>query len=220
MTTDTMGMALLGFVWKTDAEAVAKIDGLSTRATTASDLIAVTGDDFDPDDALETLTTTHERLVTLARDASVLPVRIGTMITEDESVVVDEKVRTLMKRISGRVEARVDGTYVEDDLLDAIADRVPRTVAADRLELGRKVAAEISGQRQRDTGKIEAALSAIVEDHQTRPVGDAKLCDLSLLIDRDMIESLDNLLKELVETEMPYARFRIVAPLPAYSFAE
>lgn len=225
MTNKTDRVALLGFLASDVADQFDEEHDLNFVKTPDPAIKAIVAPDIDPENTVDGLTEAHERLVRLAREATIIPVRVGTMVPGGEITAEMERVRRLLSRVDGCVEARVRGSYDEDGLFDALASNLPKLSGKDlsrdqKIELGRRIANLVEGERERDTGRVLSAIGSLIRDSQRRPVVDLGLCDLSVLIPRDLLSDLDDALRNLVENEVPYARFKVLAPLPAYSFVE
>ena len=176
-----------------------------------------------------------------SKDATVLPVRFGTVLPGDAALRADllepqeQRLGELLGWLAGRVQLSVKGSYDEDALLREIVARSAAIAALrdrtralsdeagfyDRIRLGELVATEIMRRREEDTQRTLDLLEPLAVAARAEPVtaGDAAF-DLAFLVERTRIDAFSGSVVKLGETVGDRIALRYVGPLPPYSFAE
>jgi hypothetical protein len=176
-----------------------------------------------------------------AEHATVVPMRFGTVLADDEAVRDEllapnaEELERLLAQLAGRVQLKVEGRYDEPRMLREIVAASPpiaalqrrvqgRSEAAgyyDRIRLGEAIAAAVDRRRAADTDRAEATLAPLAEAHR---VEEARTPDaafnLSFLVAEDHVDAFGAGVAALREELGDAVALRFVGPLPPYSFAE
>jgi len=172
-------------------------------------------------DVVESL---HERAV-------VLPARFGTVLA-DQSVAVElvslPAVGLLLERHADTSELTVKGSYTEEvvrELAPGVvgyrdAYRLAPTLD-NGLALGEAVAEALAARRARDADRILDELRPLALEVR---VGDADgeyaAVNLALLVERVRLQEVSDAIEVLAAELSPPLRFKVVGPLPPYSFVD
>jgi hypothetical protein len=176
-----------------------------------------------------------------AETATVLPVRFGTVL-EDEQAVRSrflepngDRLRALLNALRGCVQLSVKGAYDEPRLMRevvsssrpiaALSARVRQLPQAasyyERIRLGEMVAAEVSRRRAADT---EHTLEVLQPAAEAAHADDAKSTnsafELAFLVRRARQDEFSKRVRGLAEEVGNRIDLRYVGPLPPYSFVE
>lgn len=159
---------------------------------------------------------------------TVLPLRFGTVV---EDVACDllaprhDELTALLDRFSGLAEVTLRAYYREDDVLRRLLlddSRLARLRAsASPVELGEAVARALSARRDADESAIIRALRPHVRDiafDERRTEYD--VLRAALLVERDMVESLDAVVGNLAQSFEGTTTFKYVGPLSPHHFIE
>lgn len=181
----------------------------------------------------------HQQVIELAaRRDFVLPVRLGTVVPDEESVAGllrggSDLIHETWKRFDGHVEIDVAVTWDLDQELQHVAGD-PDVVAAKEavagapadeqsgliVGVGKLVAAKLDERRAEIRRILIAALRPHVRDYQNNAmVNDTLVCNTAFLVSEDSVESFDAALQEVDSELSGRYNFRRVGPLPLYSFA-
>ena len=178
---------------------------------------AVVLSDMDPENPLESLSTTHDFLIAVSAQGTVLPVRFGTKVPKDELSAATSRHRELFDKFIGLCEVRIVATYDEEETLSRIAPEIDRD--ASELERGEAVAHKLAAQRRKDAATLLETFRDRVKDHKlTDAKADWEAFRISLLIPMPDLDATEALLRTLAEGDLSHVRFKMTAPLPIYSF--
>ena len=171
----------------------------------------------------------------------VLPLRFGSVV-EDERAVIDELIGSSAEQLAARlnalenaVEMQVKAVYAEEPLLRSILARDPtlaRTVKRmqqlpaaathfERIRIGEAIAAAVQTRRAVDEHELLSALSplaiavSVSEPHHERAAVNA-----AFLLDRSSLAAFDAAVERLSEARAVDTQFKLIGPLPPYSFAD
>lgn len=181
----------------------------------------------------------HARVLeALATEATVLPLRFGTVV-DDDAAVVDrvlrpraEALETLLERFSGLVEVNVRVLDQDEVLLrevaaaDATVQALQRKVARvgptagyyDRIRLGEHVAELLRRRHAREVEDVVAALRPLVVDVRVKePSLQGLVVDAALLVERDRLAEVDDAV-DAVARARPELTVRYLGPNPPYTF--
>jgi Gas vesicle synthesis protein GvpL/GvpF len=176
-----------------------------------------------------------------AAKATVLPVRFGTVM-EDENALVDrflaprhDHLVSQLTELSGKVQLSVKAFYDEDRLMRGVVKGSPavaqlrqrvrgRPKAAtyyDRIELGELVAGEVERARERDSAMVLERLEPLAVAALREPLGtpDAAV-NAAFLVERSRVDEFSEAVARLADELEGRMRVRYVGPLPPYRFAE
>jgi hypothetical protein len=177
----------------------------------------------------------------VARSVTVLPVRFGTVLEDDDAVRASllepnaERVKELLQVLDGRVQLNVRAHYDEDRLLAdvirasptvaSMRDRIKRlpeqAAYYQRIQLGEAVAAEVARRRDNDARlALEAlephAVASLVEE----PRGSDGAFALAFLVERGAVDAFGAAVARFREQAGDRLRIRFIGPLPPYSFTD
>lgn len=180
---------------------------------------AIVMSDLDPSNALEAVSDTHDLLIAVSEQGTVLPVRFGTLIPRDEILSASSKHRELFDRFIGQCEVRIVASYDEEQVLDLIAPDISEDDARNDLDKGRRIAALLASQRSRDAAQLLASLRDQITLHQLDEAkSEWEAFRISLLADMKSLDAIEGVLRMLAEERLSHVRFEMTAPLPLYSF--
>jgi hypothetical protein len=182
----------------------------------------------------------HSRVLERAlASGPVLPLRFGTVLADEASVVSDlleprrEELTTLLARFERKVELRVKGFYRDEELLREVvaadpgiarlreATRgVPEAAGyGARLRLGEAVARAVEAVRARDAGEIVGRLRGLADDVALdEEPREGVAVAASFLVERDRVWAFDEAMDELARRHEGRIRFKYLGPLPPHSF--
>jgi hypothetical protein len=176
-----------------------------------------------------------------SKNATVLPVRFGTVLESDDDVRARllepnaDNLAALLEEVAGCVQLTVKGDYKEEALMrevirgsPAVAElrerirRVPDAAGYyDRIRLGELVAAEVAGRRADDTRQaLETLRPHAVAAKEEAPTHPNAAFNLAFLIEREKEPAFSKSVGDLVDELGGRVDLRYVGPLPPYSFAE
>lgn len=167
------------------------------------------------------------------RETTVLPMRFGVVVPDEDSLVRDylepehDALLASLDRLDGHVEVRLRGRYDEEAALKVVVAtdrraaqlRGRRGVDA-RMELGERVVEGLAALRERHLAETMDALVPPATDAVPADVAeplDAFL--ISFLVDHDQMERFDKEVARLTDTLAPVVELELIGPLPPFSFA-
>jgi gas vesicle protein GvpL/GvpF len=165
----------------------------------------------------------------LHEEAVVLPARFGYVLESREEaleLLQLPEIESLLQRHERTCELTLKGTYEELVLADVGAElqplrnayRAEPSVEAG-IALGEAVGQRLAERRARDEAAVLDALRSNVLDVVTsQPAGELAAFDLALLVERSEVESVEAGVEDLAERLSPPLHFKLVGPLPPYSF--
>jgi hypothetical protein len=201
--------------------------------------LAVLVSDVDPDarvGASDLLAHAHV-LEEYAADVTVIPMRFGIMVTDDDSVreqVLEqqrEQNLELLRRFDGLVQVTVQVFHEEEPALREVIARDPALLQLQqdaaggsqdaKIRLGEAVAARLDALENEDGDVVVERLVPLAEDYAIEAAqGLHEVAHLSLLVRRDQLEALNQAVSQAQEELPQRLRFRYVGPQPPYSFLE
>jgi Gas vesicle synthesis protein GvpL/GvpF len=176
-----------------------------------------------------------------ASECTVLPVRFGTVLDDDESVKERllapnaGRLRALLEELTGRVQLVVKAFYDEERLMREVVqgsrevaqlrERLRRLPGAagyyDRIRLGELVAAEVGRRRERDAALVLEVLEPLAVASRTEEAGTPDTAvNAAFLVERRRVDEFSSGVSALSDQHGQRLRFRYVGPLPPYSFAD
>jgi len=166
----------------------------------------------------------HEQVV-------VLPARFG-IVLPDRAAVVEFLGAPELERLLGlhrdTAELTLKASY-EDSVFAELAPGLAALREAYRraptlehgLALGEAVAAGLADRRARDSSRVLELLAALVLDVRVgEPEGERGALNLALLVQRAAVDAISAQLDRLADELSPPLRFKLVGPLPLYSFVD
>jgi Gas vesicle synthesis protein GvpL/GvpF len=165
----------------------------------------------------------------LHEQAVVLPARFGYVLeSPDEAfeLLALPEIESLLERHERTCELTLKGTYEESVLAEIAAGLQPLREAYRAqpsvevgIALGEAVGEGLTERRERDKSIVLDALSRLILDVVVgEPASELAAFDLSLLTERDRVEQIEARIEELGADLSPPLHFRLVGPLPPYSF--
>ncbi|MGV1005988.1 MAG: GvpL/GvpF family gas vesicle protein [Candidatus Nanopelagicales bacterium] len=180
----------------------------------------------------------HQLVVeTAARRDFVLPVRLGTVVSDRAALTRllragGDLIRDSWKKFSGHVEIDVAVTWDLDTVLQEVAvdpDVLAAKALAEEagteqqsliLDVGRLVAAKLEERRTEIARALLGALGPHVRDRQNNAlVNDTLVANTAFLLGAEDLNAFDSALQTVDEDLEGKYNFRRVGPLPLYSFA-
>jgi gas vesicle protein GvpL/GvpF len=165
----------------------------------------------------------------LHEDAVVLPARFGYILeSRDEALelLALPEIESQLQRHERTCELTLKGSYEESVLAEVggrlqplrEAYRAQPTVEAG-IALGEAVGEELAARRARDASVVLDELRPLVlEVFEGDPAGEFAAFDLALLVERDGVEAVEAQVEELATRLSPPLHFKLIGPLPPYSF--
>jgi len=165
----------------------------------------------------------------LHEDGVVLPARFGYVLESQEGaleLVALPEIEHLLELHEGTCELTLRGKYEESVLAEVGAGlqplrdayRVSPSVDAG-IALGEAVGEALAARRAYDQSLVLDALGPLALDVVVGdPASELAAFDLALLVERGAVESVEKQVEELVSRLSPPLHFRLVGPLPPYSF--
>ena len=217
-----------------------EISAAPVRRVVRSEVAALVGDVEPGELTAARLLRVHWRVLDeAAATSTVLPVRFGTVMA-DEQAVVDEflapKYDDLLAELdalAGKVQLTVKGFFEEESLMRSVVAaspaiarlrehvrRIPEAAAYyERIQLGQMVAGEVERARERDTELVLARLEplAVAASREAPASADAAV-NAAFLVERKRIDEFSNAVTELGHELAGRVELRYVGPLPPYSF--
>jgi Gas vesicle synthesis protein GvpL/GvpF len=173
--------------------------------------------------------------------ATVLPVRFGTVMDDDEAVVEQflaprhDHLAGQLARLAGKVQLTVKAFYDEDRLMRTVVESSPAVAQLrerihgqpeaatyyDRIKLGELVAGEVEQARERDTalvfGRLEPLAVAARREPPSTPEG---AVSAAFLVERSRVDEFSKAVAGLADEVEGRMQLRYVGPMPPYSFTE
>ena len=165
----------------------------------------------------------------LHEDVVVLPARFGYVLESREEaleLLALPEIEALLERHENTCELTLKGTYEESVLAEIGAGLQPLREAyraAPSVEvgiaLGEAVGEGLAERRARDAARVLDGLGSLALDVvRSEPAGELAAFDLALLVERGRVEPIEKRVEELAARLSPPLRFKLVGPLPPYSF--
>jgi hypothetical protein len=217
-------------------------DGAPPEARTIAhkDIAAIVIDAEHKPIAASKLLRQHSRLLeATAERATVLPVRFGTVM-QNEQAVVDEflapshdALRARLDAIDGKVQVTLKGFYDEAALLREVIDASPAIAKLrekvrglpeaagyyDRIRLGELVSTEVEQARERDTTAVLRRLEPLAVAATREPPSTLdSAVHAAFLVERDKVDEFSSAVAQLGGELAGRMKLRYIGPLPAYSF--
>ena len=165
----------------------------------------------------------------LHAEGVVLPARFGHVLESREEaleLLAVAEIESLLERHRETCELTLKGKY-EESVLGELGAAVEPLRAAYRVQpsvdagiaLGEAVGHALGRRRSHDTGLVLDALGPLAIDLvQGEPAGELGAFDLALLVERGREEAVAGELEKLASRLSPPLHFKLVGPLPPYSF--
>jgi hypothetical protein len=189
--------------------------------------------------AAEVLRAHWRVLEQAASSTTVLPVRFGTVMS-DERAVVDEflepshdELAASLAQLTGKVQLTVKGSYEEEALMAGVVAGSPAIARLreqvqglpeaatyyKRIELAQLAAAEVERVREHDRRQIFERLQPLAVDARLEPPSTAESAvNASFLVDERRVEEFSAAVSLLGRELAGRIRLQYLGPLPPYSF--
>ena len=221
------------------------IDGRDVWTTTAGPIAMITGPvdhgDFSrlpPQEALRYLTEHQRVLEHVMRESTVVPVKFGTVVEDDEQLsgvlaAGREAFDRALDRLAGKVELDVAVSWVDlrailaEIAVDPAVVSMKARMASEasptleqRIQLGQVVKQFLDKKSEAVASRLVAALKAQWPDVIVTPTrDDSVVLNAAVLIDRVEEDQFDQAVGKLNCCYQNRLHFRCVGPLPPHSFA-
>jgi hypothetical protein len=178
-------------------------------------------------------------LDTLAGTTAVVPVRFGSVMADERSVVEDllmpgeEEFSAMLEALAGRSQFILSIAYQADTALSEIVRSEPEIAElrrltrdlpeeqsyAQRVRLGELVAHAMEEKRGYDAQVVLDAVRRYVVEHMVRDGGGLeRVADVALLVDHSMRDELEQQLEWLAEAVHERMRLQLKGPMAPYDF--
>jgi hypothetical protein len=165
----------------------------------------------------------------LHEETVVLPARFGYVLeSRDEALelLAMPEIEQLLDRHERTCELTLRGKYEESVLAEVGAGLEPLRVAYRAepsveagIALGEAIGERLAERRAHDKALVLDGLGPLVLDVVAgEPAGEFAAFDLALLVERDRVKEIEGWLEELSARLSPPLHFKLVGPLPPYSF--
>jgi Gas vesicle synthesis protein GvpL/GvpF len=222
------------------ASAELRIEDESVRLIAHREVAALVSDIEGEDLRATRVLRTHWKVLEQAGSSTtVIPVRFGTVMADDDAVVDEflkpshEELVATLAEMAGKVQLTVKGFYDEQALMASVVARSPAIARLreqvealpeaaayyKRVELGQMVASEVDSARERDAQDIIERLRPLALAARREPPGtiDAAV-NAAFLVEEDRIDDFSRAVSALGRELAGRIRLRYVGPLPPYSF--
>jgi hypothetical protein len=165
----------------------------------------------------------------LHEETVVLPARFGYILEGREEaleLLALPEIEELLERHERTCELTLRGKY-EESVLEEVGAGLQPLRDAYRAEpsvevgiaLGEAVGERLAERRANDKSLVLDGLQPLVLDVVAgEPAGEFAAFDLALLVERDRVHSIEGKVEELSGRLSPPLHFKLVGPLPPYSF--
>lgn len=182
----------------------------------------------------------HQRVIEEVMDGcTVLPARFGTMVKDESEVEAILRrgyftLKEALATVQDRVEVEVVVTWDLDSVMQEVSREKPiaklradierkgsrlRSVP-DRIRVGKMVYESLGRRRESCQEEILGALASFAFELQTNVLlDDSFVMNVAFLVDKDRQDEFDGKVREVDERLAGALNFRVIGPLPAYSFS-
>ncbi len=181
----------------------------------------------------------HQQIVErIMEQSSILPVKFGTILKDEEEVKsVLEKgyffLRNTLRDIEDKIELDLvcfwneakaaQMTYQKSKKVRNLQGKITRKgkiTSEDKIALGKLVADYLSEKREKLSGQILKRLKKEAVETCSHTLADVNmLLNQAFLVEREKEEAFNDTLNQLDSKFADLLNFRLVGPLPPYSFA-
>ena len=189
----------------------------------------------------ETILSHANVLQSAFEHGQVLPMRLGTALADADAVVREllvpqaDVLAQRLDTLEGTAEMQVKAIYSEERLLRSILDVDPalkRAVQRNRglpaaathfeqIRIGEAIAGAIEARQTRDSAALLGALRPLaLAVSVSAPHHERAVINAAFLVDSETIPQFDATVEQLSSEHSPEIEFKLIGPLPAYSFAD
>jgi hypothetical protein len=240
-----MALYVYGFMRRQDGTVAArgKYEGPPVSTVTHGDLCALVSEVPDGDLALrrESALAHTQTLQRAFGHGPVLPLRFGTVVSDAvalEREVLAPRQDELLARLRGlesTAEMQVKATYLEEPLLRSILKSSPRLAQTaarvrdvpaaashfDRLALGEAITLAVQARRNEDAQRlVEGLRDLAVMVSLGELTHERDVVNASFLVGDDKLEQFDSRVETLSRENGDRMTFKLIGPMPAYSFVD
>jgi hypothetical protein len=179
-----------------------------------------------------------EILQSLMRGTTILPMRFGTVMPDDDTVVSrlldarSHELEQLLEELEGRVELTLRAVYHESVFGEVVAEnpeiarlnarvqaQSPEAGYYERIRLGELVANSLQAKRDVDAQTIIDRLQEHAVDVMVgTPQHERAVLNAAFLVDERRIERFDAAAEAIARDQAERMRFRYTGPVPPFSF--
>ncbi len=219
--------------------------GSEIYSVPAGDIAAVVGDSMsgsplimNNEELVEKLAAYQAVIEGVMKDHTVLPVKFGTTVRDNDEVVSillqgDDQFRELLSNARGKVEVDVVAFWnksVFEDVLkeepdirkarDEVAAKGKEVTLEDSVKVGRMMAEALARRKAEYAGRITGTLGECsLEMRRNRVVRDDMIVNAAFLVKEEDQELFDGKVMDLNNEFNDLVDFRCVGPLPPHSFS-
>lgn len=222
-----------GIGGKGDAVYTLPFDGLSAVVSSSPEA--------EYDSTRRNLTAHMRVLETVMADHTIVPIRFGSVAPTVEAVndtllkPQAATIRGLLGELEGRIEMGLKAFWMEGvlyseilsvrqdiaQLRDRLVGRSPDETYYERVKLGELLEAEVSEKRAREATELLAKISPLAyRVKQQDALGEQMILNVSLLLDRDKSDALEELVAALDAENENRLLFKLVGPTAPYNFVD
>jgi gas vesicle protein GvpL/GvpF len=180
-------------------------------------------------------------LQTAFEHGPVVPMRLGTAMPDADTVVREvlapraQALAMRLEALDGKAEMQVKATYAEEPLLRSILDGDPALKRAvernrglppaathfDQIRIGEAIAHAVQARQAQDSEMLLDALRPLaLAVSVSRPHHERAVLNAAFLVDSDGLAEFDRAVEQMSRDRGTDIEFKLIGPLPAYSFVE
>ena len=173
------------------------------------------------------------------KDCDIIPVKFGTMIEGEEELKMvlkngNGQISENLKQMEGKIELNVAAVWSDFEtvlkeigeekavkrLKEEAASKAPDEVFAVKISVGKLVKESLDKRKEECASFILDVLKKEAEDHRPHAMmDDSMIVNTAFLINKDKQTVFEKKVEELDSHYQDKINFRIVGPLPPYSFS-
>lgn len=171
----------------------------------------------------------------------VLPFRFGSVVSDAEAVVENllapqaAQLAVRLAALDGKAEMQVKAIYAEEPLLRSILEADPALARSvrqtqslpaaathfERIRIGEAVAAAVQTRGSADGEALLRALAPLGVTHLVSPPNhERSVLNVAFLVEQSALTEFDRAVEALSEQHAPEIEFKLIGPLPPYSFSD
>ncbi|MBA7636253.1 Chaperone protein DnaJ [subsurface metagenome] len=174
----------------------------------------------------------------IMKEYTILPVKFGTLVEGDDEIrrILEQgynKLAQTLDEIDGLVEIEVAATWDLKKVLEEIgneeeivqlkhsmAGKTPSEILEMQINAGKLVKESLDRRREGYRSQMMQSLAEVALDTQPNAlVADEMVMNVAFLIQREKQEDFDRQVKRVDEAFNDQINFRVIGPLPPYSFS-
>lgn len=184
--------------------------------------------------------TSHQQMIEKIMEnfGSILPVKFGTILKDEEEVSSAlEKGYSFLKEALRKMEAKIEFDLVcfwnEQKAAQLVFQKSKRVQTLqknlskkrkvsleEKIALGKVIAKHLETQKEKISNQILRALKRVAVENCPHVLADVNmLLNQAFLVEKENEESFNHVLNQLDSKLKELVNFRLVGPLPPYSFA-